>query len=491
MRLGAIDQGTAEPPTQPGSDWYLLATAVGNSQLLSYANVNAAETAHSVLDAEGEDLDRIRDADGLPVIEPSGSSGKIVVTITGPTTIANGTAFTLPNGLSGRTVGTYVNPSDGAEIDAESVDTGSATNLAGGAVVRFSSPPANVATDATVSSASPLRGGTDTETDARKRERALNNRRNRPAGGNWGQLRQWALEANGAVQDAYVYPALGGPSSCKVVPVRAFDFELGTYTRSLSTAELQAVRSYIQSKMPEPQEIVIQASADLALDVTLKVTLPESALSGGNGQGWLDPTPWPPLATGNSVAISAVTATNDGLTVDAATTTAPLAGLTRVAWWSAVDRRFYTRLVVAIGGSASAWELTLESPLLDSNGDGPQIGELVSPAAFRLEAYGEQWMNLLGAFGPGENTSAAERLPRAKRRPFTTDEDPISITNTTIAQWSNGLRDPNTGSEILPSFPEVTAFSLNYASLTTPTVPDLVATAPNVFVPRHFAIYQL
>jgi len=489
-RLGALDAGLAEPPTQPGSDWHLLSIATGNAALLSYANVNAAETAHSVLDAEGEDLDRIRNAEGLPVVEPRGSSGKIVVTIAGPTTIPSGTLFTLPNGLSGRTVGNVTNPADRAEIDAETVDAGTKTNLAGGATVRFVSPPANVATDALVSQAFPLRGGTDAETDARKRERILNARRNRPGGGNWGQLRQWALDIVGSVQDAYVMPALGGPGSAKVVPVRRYDEEFGDYSRVMGDVELQAVRSYIQSKMSIPQEIVVQFAADEAVDVTIKVTLPDSSLSGGNGRGWTDAAPWPPLASGDAAAITTVTS-NDQITVDAATATSPIAGLTHVAWWSSVDRKFQTRLVTAVGGSAGAWVLTLESPLLDESGSGPLPGEYISPAAFNLEAYGTQWMKLLGLFGPGQNTTDSGRLPRASRHPYVTDEDPIGITNTTLAQWSNGLRNPDTGEEILPPFPEITAFSQNYASVTAPTVPSSVADPPKILVPRHFALYQL
>lgn len=476
MRLGGVAAGV-DYPTAPGSDGHILATAVANVQLLGFMNVNSAESAANALDATGEDLDRIREAEGLPEVQPSKAAGKIVITVSGATTIPGGTPGTLPNGLAFVTVGTVANPADRQAIDVELVDAGSDGNLAGGSTVSFDAPPVNVASEAVVSEAFPLRGGSDGEDDARLRQRIINARRNRPAGGNWAQLRQWALEAVPSIQDAYVYPALGGPGSTKVVPVRPFDFDLNDYSRVLGDVELQSVRSFIQSKMPVPQEVVIQAAADEALDVTLKLALPASAQAGGNGQGWADPAPWPPTPT-QAVTITSVNAGNDQITVDAATSTSPLAGLTHVAWWSALDRKFYSRLVVAVSGSSGAWVLTLESPLLGVTGDGPAAGDYVSPAAFRLDDYAMQWMTVVGGFGPGENTTDSGRLPRAKRNPFLTDEDPAELTNETISRWSR-------------NFAEISNFSLLYSNLTAPTVPTSVATAPNVLVPRKFAIYEL
>lgn len=479
LRLAAIDTGLGEPPTQPGSDYYILSVAVGNVGLQLFGNVNSAESAANVLDAVDEDLDEIRKAEGLPEVPASGSSGKIVITVFGPTTIPNHAPGTLPNGLAFRTVGAVVNPSDQQEIDVETVATGALTNLGPGETVRFAPAPTNIATEAKVSTSAPLIGGTDKESDPRKRERILNTRRHRPGGGNWGQLRQWALDSLPSCQDAYVYPALGGPGSCKIVPIRPFNTEFGDYSRALSTAQAQTVRTFIQAKMGIPQEIVIQTVANDPLDAAILVTLPESALSGGNGQGWSDPAPWPPLVGADSgkVTITAVGTTNDLITVSANTTTSPILGQTHVAWWSSVDRKFYTRLITAVSGSAGAWQLTLESPLLGKTGDGPIAGDFVSPAAFNLEAYGDQWVALLGALGPGEQTTDAGRLPRAKRHPFTTDEDPSDVTNATISDWRQ-------------KFVEITGFALSYANKTTPTVPASVDIAANILTPRQFALYK-
>jgi uncharacterized phage protein gp47/JayE len=492
LRLAALDTDVDEPPVQPGSDWFLLATALDTVMLQSFTNVAAAEQAHDVFAAQGDDLDNIRKAEGLPEILASGARGKIRITVLGATTIVNGSEGTYPNGLRWRTVGAVVNPADQSEIDVEAIDTGENTNLKSGEKVRFATAPTNVAEEAVVSSSEPLTGGDDGESDARKRDRILNVRRNRPAGGNWGQLRQWGIDALGVVQDAYNYPALGGPGSCKVVLIREFEPSIGDYSRELTAAQTQVVRTYIQTKMGIPQEVVVQTVADQDLDVTILVTLPDSALSGGNGQGWTDPDPWPP-SSGPAVVITDPGTSNDAPTISADTTVSPVAGQTHIAWWSSVDRKFRTRLVIGVTGGTGAWVVTLESPLIGDTGAGPQVGDYVSPAAFNLETYGDAWVQLLQRFGPGENTSDAGRLPRAKRHPYVTDEDPTDITNTTLAQWSNGY--PEAGdSPAHAGFPEITGFELGQARVdtvvaTTPTVPTTVDDPPNVLVPRHFAIY--
>ncbi len=473
LRLGAIDAGLEEPPTQLGSDWHLLATMCAGPALLGFSNINAAESSANVFDATGDDLDRIRDADGLPVIDQSGSAGKIVVTILGATTIPNGTELRLPNGLRIQTVGNYINPSDQDELDVEAIDKGPGTNLASGAKVTFVTAPVNVAETAVVSDGTPLTGGTDTEGDAAKRDRILNRRRNRPAGGNWAQLREWAREARGDVLDAYVMPALGGPGSTKIVPVRKFDRENGSYTRAHSTAAILQIRSYIHARVGEPFEVVVEVPADESCDAVIAVKLPQSALSGGNGQGWTDAAPWPPVAG----PLTTNPTTNDQLTVGAVTATAPVAGQTHIAWWSPRDRRFFVRLVTAQSGSSGSWLITLDSPLVDSTGEGPLDDDLISPAAYNLDAYGAAWVDALEALGTGENSDDSDVVPRALRHPYVTDEDPAGLTNTTVAGWA-------------AKFPEITDFD---ATITPdePTVPAGADDPPNILVPRHFSIIPI
>lgn len=478
LRLAAIDAGIADPPVHPGTDWWLLATAIANHNLIGLANMTLALDDHSVLTATGAALDIIREALGLPEVTAAPASGKLKITTFGSATVVNGQQFLYPNGLRGEVSGTVVNPADGAEIDVVAIDTGSQTNLAGDTVVRFLSPPANLATDARVSVGSPLTGGTDAEDDNRKRDRILNTLKNKPAGGNWAHLRQLALDVLGTVQDCYVYCAPGGPGSTLVVPVKEFDRDNNDWSRALSSAALNIVRNQIQSNMPGAQEIVVKAAVDQSANLTIKVTIPDSSLSGGNGNGWLDPSPWPQLAGGDSNDV-AVTSSSDPkiIVVDAATTTSPIAGQTHVAWWSTRDMKFFTALVTAQSGSSGAWTLTLDRALVDSTGTAVAAGDYICPAAQNLEKYGDAWIDFFEELGPGEVTSDSARIPRAKRHQYITDEDPSDVTTLFLAKLAT-------------KYPEITAIEFGVSATTTPTIPASVATAPSILIPGKFAVYK-
>lgn len=479
VRLAALSEDLPEPPTQVGTDFWLTANGIAGMCLLGFANISEAEANQSVLTATGAALDDIRKAYGLPEVEASPATGNLVVTITGATTITEGQVFLYPNGVSGTVVGTYVNPTDGDEITVTASVAGTKGNLKSGSKVRFVSPPINVVTEATVSQGSPLSGGTNEETDERKRARILNVLQNKPAGGNWGQLRQTALDSLGSLSDAFVLPALGGPGSVKIVPVKDFDLDRNDFSRAVATSALDTVRSEIQSTISIGIETVVQTVADEPVDATIKVTIPDSVTAGGNGEGWIDSDPWPTLevADAGKVTITSVTSTLDGLTVSANTATSPVAGQTQIAWWSSADRKFRTAMILVVGGSAGAWVLTLDRPLTDDTGAGPQIGDYISPAAQNLEAYGQDWVEMFRSLGPGENASDS-RLPRARRHPYVAVEAPSSITNSAFRS-------------IVNAHPEITDYEFGYRSTTAPTVPSTTATAPNILIPRRFAVYPL
>ncbi|HTJ17837.1 MAG TPA: baseplate J/gp47 family protein [Steroidobacteraceae bacterium] len=478
-RLAAIDTGVAEPPIEPGTDWYIKAEADAQLGLVALANIAIHGKSTNVLTAVGDDLDAIREGDGLPVVQPAGSTGKIKITVFGATTIATGTQAKLPNGLRIRTVGTVVNPADQQEIDVEAIDVGTLTNLKGGEAVQFVSAPTNVAKAAKVSNAFPLTGGTDAENDARKRARILNTRRNKPAGGNWAYWRQFVQDRFASISDTYVYAAPGGPSSQLIVPVRAFDRSANDYSRSPSTTLIQKIRNTIQSDATTGVETVVRASADELVDFTLLIEIPASTLSGGNGQGWTNQSVWPTLevADANKVTVSGSPSDYSQITVTANTATAPSNGQTEIAWWSPADRMFYTGLVISHTGSAGAWALTLDRPLVGKNGVGVANGDFICPNAQNLTAYGESWVALLESLGPGEILeNDPDRLPRALRNPNASDEAPSSITKATLKGFTN-------------KHPEVTDIDFGYAPTATPTVPASVDDPPNILVPRHFAVY--
>lgn len=477
LSLAAIETGVEAPPVEPGTDWYMEAEANSQICMIGIQNGALAADAASVLTAVGDDLERHRKGLGLPEVPKSGSSGKLVITVLGATTIPTDTQIKLKNGLRIKTVGTVVNPSDQQEVDVTAIDAGELTNAAGGEEVTFVSAPVNIDATAKVSHAFPLVGGTDTEDDERKRTRILNTLQNKPAGGNWGHLRQLVLDEHGFVQDCFIYPGPGGPSSVLVVPVRKFDIDRNDYSRAPNSALLQAIRNTIQGDATVGIKSVVRAADEEDADFGLEIEIPASSLAGGNGLGWLDPAPWPSLevADAGTVTVTAVAA-NDEITVDAETAVEPVDGQTHIAWWSPADRKFYGALVTDHSGAAGAWVLELDRPLVGKDGIGPTIGDYISPDAQNLSAYGDTWVEAFGVLGPGEVTTDVNRLPRSLRHPYAADESPYTA--------AGALR-----AKLIRDHAELSDAEFSYAPTTSPTVPANVDEPPAILIPRHLGFY--
>jgi len=482
IRLEAIKQGVPNPPVLPGSDWHVLATAVANMSLIQYSNLRISEDNGNVLTATGSALDSIREAYGLPEVPASPATGNIVVSVVGvlPITMPDGTEFVLPNGFRGKVSGTFLNVFDGGEVNVVTIDKGDDANLAAGEAVQFVSPPVNVETEAAVSVNAPLAGGADEETDERKRARILNRLQNVPAGGNWGDLVETSLNALASLQYAFVYPALGGPASVKVALSKNQSPSNQDFSRELNAAAINIVRAQIYAKMPSPMEVVVQSVADESVDASVLLEIPDAATAGGNGQGWMDAVPWPQLvpADGGFCQAIAPGASYD-LEVVANTVVAPIPGQTHIAWWSDLDQKFYTRLVtgIVVAGPPN-WLLTLDAPLISSNGSPNILNNYISPAAVNMAAYGETWQGIANGLGPGENTTDVNRLPRSLRHPF---EQTSWLSSLTIQQLT----------VLTQAHSEIIDASWSFRSLSEPTVPVLVSDAPRVLVPDNFGIYKL
>lgn len=471
------DASEVDRITRPGTDWYILATATGNLGLLQYSNIAKASNDASVLTATGQSLDNFREALGLPVISATPAAGSIVVSISPPGAFANfnNHEFVLPNGKRGRINGVFNSIVNGAAVPAITIDTGSDCNLPSGEIVRFVSPPPNVAINAKVSVGEPLTGGTDEETDERKRDRILNRYRTVPAGGNWGYVIEQCLNALGSVQYAFVYPALGGPASMKVVIVQDIDPDNYVFTRSMDFAARNTVSKALYAVMPDEIEIVVSSATDSATDVALSVTLPEAISAGGNGQGWLDQTPWPNPTFADFVDIASISPDGTVIALPVTTNTAPVAG-TNIAWWSSVDQKFYPRVIKSVAGMNGAWTITLYDALVDHNQAIAQVGDYISPGMVNIDAYTRSWRNSMRRLGPGENTLDANRLPRSYRRPFKQNE------------WFSELSIQQLLS-FTQSHSEITDIEWKYK---TPAIapPMTVASPPYILVPNHFGMYR-
>ena len=480
FRLAARLAGVTEPESSvaPGTDNWFFATAVSNAGMLQYANLANMRPGLTPLTATGEDLEDWRKALGLPVVEPSPAAGKITCGVNPGVTISvpDGQQYILPNGLRGRVSGTHPSVADGDDVSVIAIDTGVQTNAESGTVIRWVSPPFGLKTEARVSDSEPLEGGFDEETEPRKRERILNRLGTSAGGGNWGQLREITFNRLPSVQDCYVYPALGGPASEKVVVIRAFDPSRNDYRRAMRDAAVALVRDAIHKSNSGSIEIPVQTVGEDESDVAISVSIPSSSLAGGNGLGWLDQSPWPP-DTGYSgyVYVSAVTDA-DTITVSSATSVAPIAGLHHIAWWAPGEQRFYTRLITEASGGSLAWVLTLDAPLVDSDGTSVAVGDYISPAAVNLDAYGATFLKLMGALGAGENTTpSGGDIPRRLRHPFISDGAQIGITGKFLASF-------------MRAHSEIEDAEFSYLPTPSPTVPSNLAAAPRVLIPRHFSI---
>lgn len=481
---GMRDAGVTGADRRPGTEVYIRGTANAELAFACHHNTQIHAEDSSELTAQGEALDRIRRAMGLPEVGAAPASGRVTVAITGAgtATFQDGTQFTLPTGLRGAVSGTQTGIFNGGAVDVLMIDAGSASNAKPGTTIKWVSPPVNVETEGTVD-VDGLTGGVDQESDERKRNRILNRRANLPAGGNWSHLVELAESATGSVQKCFVYPALGGPGSAKVVVVKALDPDNEDFSRALGAASITIAADAIFSEVPSPMEIVVESVTDENIDVALKLSLPDASSAQGSSVGWLDSSPFPSLVSADNgfVTVSSVTDTKN-ITIDANTTTAPVAGQTRIAWWCPTVRQFVTATVVSSSGSAGAWTLTLDKPL-SIGSDSVTAGDFISPVAANIASYGSVFLAQTNTLGPGENTSDANRLPRAKRHPFVTSgsypSDLTVLQIKALVEAHSEIADAQYG------------YTSKGLSSITPTVPATVADSPNVLRLRHFGVYPL
>ncbi len=474
--LAAITRDpNSAPPVEPDGDWGLIFGAVANSMMLAFSNIQFHERQSDPQNAEEPRLDDHRRAAGLPEEVEAPSTGRLVLK-------TNGGAANVPSGMTGKLPNgklVYVDGFASAVPDGGTVavftDNGADTEFKAGTIVEWISPPGNIAATATVSEESPLTGGQDTETAERKRARIANRRRFPITAGSPGQLRDDAFKSLATVQQVFVYCAPGGPSTEKIVVTKGFSPDVFDFSRALTDTALARVRQYIHARYPGGEQHVIATSADVPTDVAITATLPASAEAGGNGNGWVDAAPWPPLA-GSDTRVT-VTGTSDPSVVvmSASTSTAPVSGQTHIAWFSPSDRQFHVRRVISVSGSAGTWSVKVDSPLIDGTQTAVAIGDYISPATVNSSAYAASWVAQMEKLGVGELTADANRLPRSTRLPYQY-EIPSNLDNSQLLAMNS-------------NHPEMVSPAYTFRFPTSPTTPALVSDNPNVLTPRHFGLY--
>lgn len=485
-RLAVLDRDpSAAVPDQPGGEWDITFGSVANAQMLLHANVSIHDRNSDPRRAAEPKLDDHRQAAGLPVVQASPSVGQFIVGVAGggSTVVPDQLVALLPGNVLAYASGQQ-KVADGGPVNVVT-QVGADTEFAGGVVATWQSPPGNLEGEATVSPASPLQGGSDLETPERKRLRIANAKRfpiipigTGGSGGSPGYMREMAFRALGSVQNVFIYPALGGPATSKIVIVKAFSRATFDFSREMAEAGLQIVRQSIQRLFGVDAQRVVQRANDTVTDVALLLGLPSPPNNPDPGWVNVDAARWPILSGGDTRVEISLLAPSAGydIRVNASTTTAPVAGQTMIGWYARAAQKFYVRRIVGVTGGTGAWDLALDTPLVDESGTSAAVGDYISPAASQMERYGRTWLAQVEVLGPAENTSDANRLPRSLRLPLQTEEWPASLNDRQLTALAS-------------AHGEIASAAYSYRLLSTPVVAGSVDNTPNILAPRNFAIY--
>ena len=326
LRNGLIARGVANPQLGPGSDYYVLATAIGNEFAVVGANTQVKADAQMPDSATSTDLDRLAAQYGLARRVSGPSVGFVTITTSANTYVPIGAQLVDSAGLrySVTVGGTYTNTAPSNIVPIQAIDKGTATNHLANDVLKWTSAPSYAAPTALVTAAG-FTGGVDAEGDEDLRARLLSRLQNPPNNCNWNQIAVIAEASHNSVQKAFVYPAVNGPSTVHIAVTLAPQVLSPSITALTSTAKNRDIDAlngvatgsimagtvvpYIQGQLPEYVESIITSVTNVTHDVSIGLALPASpaAVPAGPGGGWIDATPWPAIsgsATSSTMAFT-------------------------------------------------------------------------------------------------------------------------------------------------------------------------------------------
>jgi hypothetical protein len=462
IELQAIDAGVTVPPTAKGSDFDLRARSLANALAVLTANQVIQDADGNPFTAEGAQLEEIRIGDGLLEVPASQATGKISVksTALAAITVSDGTQLMCPGALPGKIVGTHTGVVTGSELNFTVTKAGAAGNLVAGTIVRFSSPPPGLSPEGTV--VTTMTDGSDVETDSKKRRRIVNRRQYPPKNGNPTHLREIALSATNAIDNAFVYPALGLPSSC-LVAVTAPWFNGGTGQSRVATAGATvAISGSIEAAANTDSELyAVAATSNEYVDVRLLLDV-----APGNSS-WTDLVPWPSVST----TVSTVVSNTSFRVVASSVIVAPAVGKT-IAIWSVADLGFRTAVVQTVSAvTSSSWDVTISAW---QGGSVTVVSGLqVSPGAGNMSAWGDSLLEIFGEQTPGE-ACATWQEPRALRSPAESNSEPTGFGSRELGSF-------------IDAFDELRDVQIDTINVSTPTR-TTPAAAPNVLCLRSVSL---
>jgi uncharacterized phage protein gp47/JayE len=467
-----------------GSELYIRMKAVASRVSIAIANNEISLSGVSPLDAAGETLTQVAGVYGVSRREASSGSGNIIVSVvTGVVTIPADFACTAPDGIQYKTISSVTVP-DGAIVAVSAVSAGSNTDQKAGTVITWDSAAiGNLNQDANVDPGG-IDGGSDEDDDEALRERLIQRLSFPAEGGNWAQVAQLAENASSAVEAAFVYPAVRGPSSYDVALTK-----VGT-DRQLSIANVNYVATAILAEMPGSADLNCTSVEPEYVDVIVDSVLPLPVNAGGAGGGWRDPIPWPSSAeTLAPVGIARITAVNLALSqidVDSTAADPPKAG-DRFGIWNPTGGSDGA-------GSMAEFAIQFVTPFpytitIDTNQSDAisfiQTGMYCSAGAVNLKGYSSGLLKAIQGLGPGEKSNDPDIIPRALRNPGSDIQYPTSITTLTLCSVTNEY------SEVLNMVFAGRFTTGTFVPLFSPTLPPTTVDAPRILVLNNLAFRRL
>lgn len=388
--------------TSPGSRPYIDGLVVADTILPIYADAiavgNNADLANKTsrgLEIEAANL-------GLPERLPaSGAVGFVTISAStgGGLVQQNAELKDDKTGLrfKAQITSTYF---DAQPVPIIGVDTGPATNLAAGTVLRWTTTPIGIGETATVL-ATPdgkgLTGGRDKETDPELVLRIADARANPAASGNAAAVRRFAKEGAAALgiplQEVFVFPASAGPGTT------AFVFTLRPASpgasRTPTSVQIAAILAHVMGELPGDDGLFACSILESAQTLKLQIQWARGAT------GWADAQTWPVYADDFYVTGIPSALTFDVTSV-AGSPTAPQVGKT-IAFYDTANARFVEKRILTVSGTGPSWTITCDTTNNASDTSYvPSVSERFCPWSDSLDLLAQPLLIQVGTLGPGE-----------------------------------------------------------------------------------------
>jgi uncharacterized phage protein gp47/JayE len=439
-----------------GSEAWLKADALASVCAHAFANNKIALQQYSPLTATEDKLLELAAEFGVTPRPGAQAQGDVTARCSGVVVIPDGFVATAPNGEKYTAVGPVTITTSG-NVTMRAVNAGTAGNQSASTVLTWDNASIGFLQRTMTVTGGGITGGTEEDTWEEVQQRLLAKLRATPVGSNRAQIREWALESTSSVAEAYVYPAVRGPSSFDVCII-------GEEGVALSDAVCDEVEAYLASKVGDHVSVIVTSIVDDDVDAVFSLRLPASTSNAG---GFTDANPWPRDPCTVASHVGAVIVTNLPVSLDD-----PVVG----------DHCY----IYAAPSLQGPFEITN----VDDDGSGnleitvtpPPTGDVtdcyISVACENIADYVATVETAFAALGPGEKTASTYILPRGRRRP---------TVESGAAQMRAGHRIESSLHDEHDEIEEAHLIAVRLTGTTTSHVePDLPATTSDA--PRRLAM---